>query len=126
MVEFEEAEGSVYHFTANLVFDPLSGEIREGLQTRSRLTPLEGRALEILVRHPDKVVDNEALVRHLYPGESDYEGDLLHPTRHPSVISRLRDKLEAVSPDLATQLETFPKRGYRWTVDISAPESSAT
>lgn len=124
MVECERAEYPLYDLADGRVFDLVSGEIREGFQTISTLTPLEARALEILVLHPDQVVVYEDFERHLYPGEQGYEQGLNGSIRYQTVISRLRTKLGTISPELASKIETFPQRGYRWTVNILPPGSS--
>lgn len=121
MNEPERRTCKTYDLPGGLTFDPASGEIRKGLQTLTGLTPLEGKALEILVSHPDEVVDTKNLVKQLYPGERGYEEDFGNLNRHQSVIKRLRTALRGISPDLAKQLETFASRGYRWTVDIIPP-----
>jgi len=84
---------------------------------RLRLTPLEHRILETLVRHADRTVTRESLLKEVW-------GPQWQDSRALRVyIGSLRRKLE-VNPTRPRHILTEPGIGYRLIIDAAADEES--
>lgn len=83
--------------------------LRIGDTSEVHLTPLELKALQVLIATPGRTVTSKRLLAHLWGQES-------HRERHTlkQLIYRLRGKLDAVSA--ADILQTTPGAGYRLIV----------
>jgi DNA-binding response OmpR family regulator len=84
--------------------------LRIGETASVHLTPLELKALQILVATPGRTVASERLLTHLWGQESDRERHTLK-----QLIYRLRGKLNGVGA--AAILQTTPGSGYKLSVD---------
>ena len=84
--------------------------LRIGETASVHLTPLELKALQILVATPGRTVASERLLTHLWGQESDRERHTLK-----QLIYRLRGKLNEVGA--AAILQTTPGSGYKLSVD---------
>jgi len=80
-----------------------------------RLTPTEWHLLEVLVRHPDRLVTHRQLLQEVWGPRYETETNYLRVH-----IANLRRKLEP-DPSRPRYLRTDPGLGYRFTLD---PESS--
>jgi len=101
--------------------DRSTGELRRGGQ-RVALQDLPFRVLEQLVTHPGEVVSREALIAHLWPGQTFIDTDVGLNT----AVRKLRAVLGDDS-DSPCYIETLPRRGYRLLVPVAvAPEPDAT
>jgi two-component system KDP operon response regulator KdpE len=74
-----------------------------------RLTPTEWHLLEVLVRHPDKLVSHKELLREVWGPAYETETNYLRV-----YLANLRRKLEA-NPSQPRHLITEPGIGYRFT-----------
>jgi DNA-binding response OmpR family regulator len=83
--------------------------LRIGDNTEVHLTPLELKALQVLIATPGRTVTSERLLAHLWGHESPRERHTLK-----QLIYRLRGKLDEVSA--ADILQTTPGAGYRLIV----------
>jgi two-component system, OmpR family, response regulator MtrA len=83
--------------------------LRIGDNTEVYLTPLELKALQVLIATPGRTVTSERLLAHLWGHESPRERHTLK-----QLIYRLRGKLDEVSA--ADILQTTPGAGYRLIV----------
>ncbi|ACU70941.1 two component transcriptional regulator, winged helix family [Catenulispora acidiphila DSM 44928] len=73
-----------------------------------RLTRTEWAVLEMLLRHPDRLVSSKQLLAHVWGTEHEPEGSYLR-----FYLARLRQKLEP-EPSTPRQLLTEPGMGYRF------------
>ncbi len=80
--------------------------LRVGSRTPIHLTPLELKALQVLIETPGKTVASERLLAHLWGHQSDRERHTLK-----QLIYRLRGKLDGI--DAADILQTTPGSGYK-------------
>lgn len=94
----------------DLIIDDDAHEVRAGGEIVS-LTPKEYELLHYLAQSPDKVFSREKLLRDVW----DYEffGDLRTVDTH---VKRLREKLNRVSPDVASMISTVWGVGYKLEV----------
>lgn len=94
----------------DLIIDDDAHEVRAGGEIVC-LTPKEYELLHYLAQSPDKVFSREQLLRDVW----DYEffGDLRTVDTH---IKRLREKLNRVSPDVASMISTVWGVGYKLEV----------
>jgi DNA-binding response OmpR family regulator len=81
-----------------------------------RLTPLEGRLLQLLIAHAGRPVTTEKLISHVWSARRSTDRQLLKQLMH-----RLRQKLE-IDPSNPVFLLTEPGLGYRLG-NINAPNS---
>jgi two-component system KDP operon response regulator KdpE len=79
-----------------------------------RLTRTEWAVLEILLRHPGRLVSGKQLLAHVWGTEHEPEGSYLR-----FYLARLRQKLEP-EPSSPRQLLTEPGMGYRFQPKESA------
>lgn len=101
--------------------DLSSGELHRAGE-RLALQDLPFRLLEQLVTHPGEVVSREALVAHLWPGQTFIDTDVGLNTAVRKLRAVLGDDSEA-----PRYIETLPRRGYRLMVPVAvAPETTAT
>jgi DNA-binding response OmpR family regulator len=84
--------------------------LRIGETATVHLTPLELKALQLLVAIPGRTVASERLLTHLWGRQSDRERHTLK-----QLIYRLRGKLSEVGA--AAILKTTPGSGYKLSVD---------
>jgi two-component system KDP operon response regulator KdpE len=77
----------------------------------ARLTPTEWHLLEVLVRHPDRLVTHQQLLHEVWGPRYDNETNYLRVH-----IANLRRKLEP-DPAQPRYLRTDPGLGYRFTPD---------
>jgi len=100
---------AVYRFGA-FVLDPAQGL----LSTRGRELPLPGKAfdtLRVLVENAGRVVSKQELIDELWPGLHVEENNL---AQHVSLVRKT-----LASVDSATEyVQTMPRRGYRFMVDV--------
>ena len=79
-----------------------------GLRHEVRLTPTEWHLLEVLLRHPEKLISQAELLREVWgPGYESAQGNLRF------YMGQLRRKLEA-DPARPRHLVTEPGMGYRF------------
>jgi two-component system KDP operon response regulator KdpE len=76
-----------------------------------RLTPTEWHLLEVLVRHPDRLITHQQLLQEVWGPR--YEAETNYLRVH---IANLRRKLEP-NPSRPRYLRTDPGLGYRFTPD---------
>lgn len=88
-----------------LIFDRSRGELRHGDGKPARLTALESRLLETLMRHPGQVMPSESLISAVWGPEG------ADRTMLKQLIYRLRTKVE-VDPSQPVYIETVPGIGY--------------
>jgi two-component system KDP operon response regulator KdpE len=79
-----------------------------------RLTPTEWHLLEVLVRHPDRLVTHRQLLQEVWGPRYETETNYLRVH-----IANLRRKLEP-DPSRPRYLRTDPGLGYRFTLDPSS------
>jgi two-component system, OmpR family, KDP operon response regulator KdpE len=79
-----------------------------------RLTPTEWHLLEVLVRHPDRLVTHQQLLHEVWGPRYETETNYLRVH-----IANLRRKLEP-DPSRPRYLRTDPGLGYRFTPDPSS------
>lgn len=85
----------------------------------SRLTPLEHRILECLVRHADSIVTHAQVLKEVWgPHQADIRSLRVY-------VASLRRKLE-VDPAQPKHIITEPGVGYRLVTDLSGAVSSGT
>lgn len=97
-------------------FDPRTGEIRTGSESR-RLAPQPARVLTLLLESAGELVTREALKSELWPDTVvEYDKGLNFCVRE--VRAALGD--EAAEP---TYLETLPRRGYRFVAPVERVEA---
>jgi two-component system KDP operon response regulator KdpE len=81
----------------------------------TRLTPTEWHLLEVLLRHPGKLLAQQYLLKEVWgPGYADATGNLR------LYMAQLRRKLEP-DPARPRWLLTEPGMGYRFQPDLPAP-----
>ena len=97
--------------------DLSSGELRRG-ETKIRVQEQPFKVLAILLERPREVVSREELKRRIWPAESF--GDFDHAVN--VAIAKLRTALGDSAED-PKYVETIPRRGYRFMVDIERPEA---
>ena len=91
-----------------------SGQDGAGKQADIRLTPTEWHLLEVLLRHPGKLMSQRQLLQEVWgPGYADASGNLR------LYMAQLRRKLEA-DPARPRWLQTEPGMGYRFQPDPGA------
>jgi DNA-binding response OmpR family regulator len=83
--------------------------LRIGADAVVSLSPLELKALQLLIATPGRTVQSEKLLLHLWGRESDRERHILK-----QLIYRLRGKLEGRGA--AEVLQTTPGSGYKLSV----------
>lgn|SRR5512138_13389 len=96
--------------TGELQLDLEAHVLRIGAKTEIRLTPMELKALHVLVGHRGRTVSSDKLLAHLWGSESDRERHTLK-----QLIYRLRGKLETAG--VAELLQTTPGSGYKLVVE---------
>ena len=109
-----ETSGSVYRFTA-FELDPRSRELRKhGMRIKLQDQPLE--ILLLLLEQPGEVVTREQIQNRLWPAGTyvDYDNAI------NSAVRKLREALGDTSVN-ARFIETFARRGYRFTGSIEPP-----
>ncbi|MGW0809215.1 winged helix-turn-helix domain-containing protein [Nonomuraea sp. NPDC002799] len=84
-----------------------------------RLTPTEWHLLEVLLRHPDKLIDRRRLLEEVWGASCVKETHYLR-----QYMAQLRRKLERV-PARPVHLITEPGMGYRFTPDPQQLAKSA-
>jgi TolB-like protein/DNA-binding winged helix-turn-helix (wHTH) protein/Tfp pilus assembly protein PilF len=96
--------------------DLQTGEIRKA-GVRQKLAGQPFQVLQVLLEHPQEIVTREELRERLWPGNTfvDYELAL------KKAVNRLREVL-GDSADSPHFIETVPRRGYRFLVNIQAAE----
>lgn len=83
------------------------------------LTAYEYKVVEYLVMNPDKVVSKTELTEHIYDQDFDRDSNVIEV-----FVGRLRKKLD---PDGELKpIETLRGRGYRWNLQQTNNEESAT
>jgi DNA-binding response OmpR family regulator len=98
------AAGSVY-------LDPEQRTLRIGTAEPIKLTPLEIKALHLLITSPGRTVTAERLLNHVWGRATSRERRTLK-----QLVYRLRQKLEA-DPTTPHILQTTPGAGYKLIVD---------
>ncbi|MBM0104292.1 response regulator transcription factor [Steroidobacter sp. S1-65] len=95
----------------NIRLDPDQRTLQLGMAPPLRLTPLESKALQLLMATPGRTVTAEKLLLHLWGRATARERRTLK-----QLIYRLRNKIEVdtSSPEL---LRTTPGAGYKLMVD---------
>lgn len=93
--------------------DLSSGELRRGGE-RLALQDLPFRVLEQLVTHPGEVVSREALIAHLWPGQTFIDTEVGLNTAMRKLRAVLGD-----DSDAPRYVETLPRRGYRLLVPVA-------
>jgi DNA-binding response OmpR family regulator len=96
--------GSVY-------LDPEERTLRFGTTDPVRLTPLEVKALHLLITSPGRTVTAERLLNHVWGRATSRERRTLK-----QLVYRLRQKLE-VDPTKPLILQTTPGAGYKLVVE---------
>lgn len=91
--------------TPGLVFDGSRLEVQRDPQEAVRLTPLEARLLDILMRHPGQVLSSETLITAVWGSDG---GDR---TMLKQLVYRLRSKIDSDNT-LPSYIETIPGAGY--------------
>jgi two-component system, OmpR family, KDP operon response regulator KdpE len=92
------------------------GHAPGGRNTDVRLTPTEWHLLEVLLRHPDKLLSQKQLLQEVWgPGYADATGNLR------LYMAQLRRKLEP-DPARPRWLLTEPGMGYRYQPDDDRTE----
>jgi two-component system KDP operon response regulator KdpE len=81
-----------------------------------RLTPTEWHLLEVLVRHPDRLVTHQQLLQEVWGPRYETETNYLRVH-----IANLRRKLEP-DPSRPRYLRTDPGLGYRFTPEPDSPQ----
>ncbi len=88
--------------------------------TDIRLTPTEWHLLEVLLRHPGKLLSQRQLLAEVWgPGYADATGNLR------LYMTQLRRKLEP-DPARPRWLHTEPGMGYRYQPDADGSKPGAT
>ena len=83
-----------------------------------RLTPTEWAIIELLLRHPDRLVTQRTVLSEVWgPGHANDTGYLR------LYLAQLRKKLER-DPSRPRYLLTEPGMGYRFVPDTARPESA--
>ena len=98
-------------------FGPFSIDAREGLLLRDKepvpLTPKAFETLLVLVENSGHVLSKEELMQRVWPDSFVEENNLSQN------ISLLRRALRTGGQDASKYIETVPKRGYRFTSNVS-------
>ena len=92
------------------VMDLESGELRRDGRLVS-LRPMATRALLLFVRNPGRLVSREELRRELWGGTAVDWGNGIHQA--------IRQVRRALGEHGHSYLETVPRRGYRFTANVS-------
>lgn len=98
--------------------DLRTGELRKhGLRIKLREQPFQ--ILTLLLEHPGEVVTREELQRKLWPADTfvDFDRGLNR------AVNQLRDAL-GDSAENPRFIETFPKRGYRFMMQVESSKSA--
>ena len=96
-----------------------TGETGDGPAADIRLTPTEWHLLEVLLRHPGKLLGQQYLLKQVWgPGYADAAGNLR------LYMAQLRRKLEP-DPARPRWLLTEPGMGYRFQPDPPTPTTVA-
>jgi DNA-binding winged helix-turn-helix (wHTH) protein/TolB-like protein len=96
---------------AGLEFDLDLGSVKNALGETQRLSPINLKLLAYLVSHQDEVISRTELFDAIWPNQI-VSDDVL--TR---AVSDIRTQLAKLD-DASKFIETLPKRGYRWTIEI--------
>lgn len=96
---------------AALEFDLALGSVQNACGDIQRLSPINLKLLAYLVRHQGEVISRAELFDAIWPNQI-VSDDVL--TR---AVSDIRTQLAKLD-DSSKFIETLPKRGYRWTIEI--------
>src|SRR5215469_7887948 len=103
---------------ARMCFGPFEADLRSGELrkhgVRLKLQEQPFQVLVLLLEHAGEVVTREELRQRLWPAETFVDFD----TGLNRAVKRLRDVL-ADSADQPRYIETFPRRGYRSTAQVT-------
>src|SRR5580704_26058 len=92
---------------------------RASLRTAHRDVPLRPKAFEVLrylVENADRLVTKEELIQSIWPNVIVTDEALTH------CVSEAR---QAIGDERQTIIKTIPRRGYRFTAEVSRPITSA-
>ena len=107
----KKSEQTIYRFGA-FALDPMQGI----LTARGREIPLAGKAfdtLRVLAENPGRVVSKQELIEQVWPGLHVEENNL---AQHISLVRKT-----LASFDASTEyVQTMPRRGYRFAVDVES------
>ena len=84
-----------------------------------RLLPIDFALLELLMRHPEEIFSNEALLDRVWHSDKDATENALRCS-----VRRLRQVLDDDGTKSTSRIETIPKIGYRLRGNIVKPEST--
>ncbi|MEZ4590976.1 MAG: winged helix-turn-helix domain-containing protein [Chloroflexota bacterium] len=101
----EVADGGAVLIGPGFLFDASRLEVQRNGEEAVRLTPLEARLLESLMRHPGQVLSSEVLITAVWGNDG---GD---KTMLKQAIYRLRSKIDAEASAIS-HIETIPGVGY--------------
>jgi len=96
---------------ASLEFDLVLGLVKNSIGEIQRLSPIHLKLLTYLLTHPGQVVSRTELFDGIWPNQL-ISDDVL--TR---AVSDVRTQLAKLDADTKF-IETLPKRGYRWILDV--------
>lgn len=105
-----QPEHGPYIRAGELQLDLEAHVLRIGARSEVRLTPMELKALHVLVGNRGRTVSSEKLLVHLWGNESERERHTLK-----QLIYRLRGKLDTAG--VAELLQTTPGSGYKLIVE---------
>ena len=111
-----------YLQSAGLKIVTTTGEVKKlsAEQLQTRLSPVNLRVLQVLLKQAGEVVSRQQLFDQVWPNQTVSDDAL---TRS---VSDLRSQLKTLT-DVYPLIDTIPKVGYRWVPEVSsAPNTRAT